>query len=49
MNSSLVNRTGFVDLSVQSGQGYYYVVTAADANNNESAYSNEAFGLLPSS
>jgi hypothetical protein len=49
MNSPLVNRTAYVDLSVQSGQGYYYVVTAADANNNESEYSNEALGLVPSS
>lgn len=35
--------------AIQSGQGYYYVVTAADAGNNESADSNEAFGLVPSS
>jgi hypothetical protein len=47
VNSSLVNGTGYMDTFVQSGQGYYYVVTAVDYNNNESAYSNQAVAQVP--
>jgi fibronectin type 3 domain-containing protein len=49
INSSLVDETEYVDATVQSGQGYYYVVTAVDNNNNESAYSNQAFAQVPDS
>jgi hypothetical protein len=33
--------------SVTSGQTYYYVATAVDSNNNESAYSSEAVVAVP--
>jgi Abnormal spindle-like microcephaly-assoc'd, ASPM-SPD-2-Hydin len=40
--------TTFVDGSVQSGQTYYYVVTAVDASGTESAYSNQVQAVIPS-
>ena len=40
--------TAYTDLTVQAGQTYYYVTTAVDSNNNESAYSNEAPAAIPS-
>ncbi len=39
--------TNFTDGSVQSGAQYYYVVTAVDSSNLESAYSNEAAAVIP--
>jgi hypothetical protein len=39
--------TSFADAAVQSGQTYYYVATAVDSSNNESAYSNEALAVIP--
>jgi uncharacterized protein (TIGR03437 family) len=42
VNSALIVGTSYVDTTVQSGQTYYYVATAADNNSSESAYSNEA-------
>ena len=47
LNSSLEASTTFTDSSVLSGQTYYYVVTAVDSNNVESAYSNEATATIP--
>ena len=47
LNSSLNASTAFTDSSVLSGQTYYYVVTAADSNNVQSAYSNEAVAVIP--
>lgn len=35
------------DSNVSSGQTYYYVVTAVDSNNNESADSNQATASIP--
>jgi fibronectin type 3 domain-containing protein len=35
------------DASVQSGQTYFYVVTAVDGNGFESAFSNEASAVIP--
>ena len=32
---------------VQSGQTYYYVVTAVDSSNVESTYSNQASATIP--
>jgi fibronectin type 3 domain-containing protein len=49
IDSSLVTGTAYMDTQVQSGQAYYYVGTAVDSNNNESAYSNEAFAQVPQS
>jgi hypothetical protein len=40
--------TTFLDGSVQSGQTYYYVVTAVDTSGTESAYSNQVQAVIPS-
>ena len=40
--------TTFVDGSVQSGQTYYYVVTAVDTSGTESAHSNQVQAVIPS-
>lgn len=40
--------TSFVDGSVQSGQTYYYVVTAVDTSGTESGYSNQVQAVIPS-
>jgi fibronectin type 3 domain-containing protein len=48
LNPTLVPGTNYVDTSVQAGQTYYYVCTAMDSSSNESAYSNEASGAVPS-
>jgi hypothetical protein len=37
----------YTDSSVQSGQTYFYVVTAVDASNNESLYSSEVAAIVP--
>lgn len=37
----------YTDLSVSSGQTYYYVVTALDNNSVESSFSNEATAVIP--
>jgi len=40
--------TTFVDETVQSGQTYYYVVTAVDTSGAESGYSNQVQAIIPS-
>jgi hypothetical protein len=47
VNSSLVPGTTYSDTNVSAGQTYYYVATAVDSNNNESAYSNQAPATIP--
>ena len=47
MTSSLVPTTTFSDNGVTSGGSYFYVVTAVDASNNESAFSNQATATIP--
>src|SRR5437762_611106 len=47
INSSLDSGLGFTDTTVQSGTTYYYVTTAVDASNNESAFSNEVPAVIP--
>jgi hypothetical protein len=42
-----VSSTSYVDKSVTAGQTYYYVTTAVDGNNSESAYSNESVAAVP--
>jgi hypothetical protein len=39
--------TSFTDAVVSSGTTYYYVATAVDSNNTESAHSNEASAAIP--
>jgi hypothetical protein len=46
-NSSPVATTRYLDLTVQPGQTYYYVVTAVDSNNVESEYSTEVPATIP--
>jgi hypothetical protein len=47
LTSSPVAGTSYVDSSVQSGRTYYYVVTALDSTNQESAYSGEIAAIVP--
>jgi hypothetical protein len=47
LNSTLDASTAYTDSTVQSGQTYYYVVTAVDGSGNESAYSNQATAVVP--
>jgi fibronectin type 3 domain-containing protein len=47
VNPASVASTSYTDSSVQAGLTYYFVVTALDANNNESGYSNEVSALIP--
>ena len=47
LNAPLVILAGYTDNTVLSGQTYFYVVTAVDANNVESSYSNETSAVIP--
>lgn len=47
INSSLITIPQFTDSSVQSGHTYFYVVTAVDQSNRESANSNEVAVSIP--
>jgi len=47
ITSSPVNGITFTDTAVQAGVTYFYVVTAVDANGNESVNSNEASATVP--
>ena len=47
LNSSIVFATNYTDNAVQSGQIYYYVVTATNSGDLESAYSNEIAAVIP--
>lgn len=49
LTSTVVAGTSFEDLAIEKGKTYYYVVTAVDAQSNESAYSNEVFATVPAS
>ena len=42
-----VYATSYADDTVASGETYYYVTTAVDINDIESAYSNEAAAVVP--
>jgi hypothetical protein len=48
INSVLDSSTNYSDRSVKAGAAYYYVVTAVDADNLESGYSNQVKGIIPS-
>jgi fibronectin type 3 domain-containing protein len=47
LNSSVVSATNYTDNAVQSGQTYYYVVTATNTQDLESAYSSEIAAVIP--
>jgi hypothetical protein len=47
VNPSLVAGVTYSDSAVQAGQIYYYVCTAVDTSNNESAYSSPASATVP--
>ena len=49
LNSAPVSTTSFTDSTVKNGETYFYVVTAVDAEFNESGYSSEVFVTIPSS
>ena len=49
LNSSLQASTMFNDATVQNGTTYFYVVTAVNAQNEESSYSAEVEVTVPSS
>jgi len=48
LNSGLEVQDTYLDLTVQAGASYYYVVTAVDSAGIESAFSNEAEAVVPS-
>jgi hypothetical protein len=47
LTSSPLTVNSYADTSVQSGQTYYYVVTALDSTNQESTYSSEVVAVVP--
>lgn len=47
VNTSLITATTYTDYGVQSGQTYYYVVTAVNSSNLESVYSTPASTTIP--
>ena len=47
INSSLDAATAYTDNTVVSGQTYYYVATAVDSGDKESAYSNQTQAVVP--
>jgi fibronectin type 3 domain-containing protein len=47
INTTPVASTQFTDSNVASGQSYQYVVTAVDADNVESAFSDPADATIP--
>jgi hypothetical protein len=47
ITSAPVTSTLYTDPAVNGGTTYYYVVTAVDSDGTESAYSNEAFAVIP--
>jgi hypothetical protein len=49
ISGSIVSSLAYQDDSVQSGDRYYYVVTAVEAHGSESAYSNEVAVEIPGS
>jgi titin len=49
LNAAPINGTGYVDTSVTAGMTYYYVVTSVGSNGVQSAPSNEAKAVVPTS
>jgi len=48
LTSALVAGTAYLDSNVTAGQTYYYVLTAVDISNDQSAYSTQAQATVPS-
>ncbi len=48
LNSTPLSGTTYVDSTVSSGRTYYYVTTALNTSDVESAYSNQATAVVPS-
>jgi fibronectin type 3 domain-containing protein len=49
VNSSILTTPSYTDQAVAAGSTYYYRVTAVGTNGMQSAYSNEATVVVPSS
>ena len=47
LNTATLELTRFTDTTIQTGQTYYYVVTATGSDNIESVYSNEIVVPVP--
>lgn len=47
LQNSMIASTSYMDSTVQSGQTYYYVVTAVDSTGKESPYSNQVQAVIP--
>jgi len=47
LTASAVSLSSYSDSTVQSGNTYYYVVTAINSSSTESAYSNQASAVIP--
>jgi fibronectin type 3 domain-containing protein len=47
LTTNLQSATNYADLAVSAGQTYFYVVTAVDADNVESDYSDEISATIP--
>jgi hypothetical protein len=47
INTTLITAITYTDYGVQSGQTYYYVVTAVNSSNLESVYSTQASTTVP--
>ena len=47
LNTILISSTTYSDQAVQSGNTYYYVTTAVDAQGDESIYSNQIVTTVP--
>jgi beta-galactosidase len=48
LNSFPISGTTYADMTVAAGRTYYYVATAIDSSNNESAYSTQTSDVVPS-
>jgi Abnormal spindle-like microcephaly-assoc'd, ASPM-SPD-2-Hydin/Immunoglobulin domain len=47
LTAALLSSPSYTDTSVQPGRTYYYVVTAVNSSNQESAYSSEVTAIIP--
>ncbi|MGH9357323.1 MAG: fibronectin type III domain-containing protein, partial [Terriglobia bacterium] len=48
LNASVVAATTYTDTTLRAGQTYYYVTTAVNSRDEESAHSNQATAVVPS-